>query len=45
VPAVINSPEGGLAQDISKLAQLVMSQESIEPADSGLKISIGNAST
>tara|TARA_B100000989_G_C19373184_1_gene398311 strand:- start:563 stop:706 length:144 start_codon:yes stop_codon:yes gene_type:complete len=45
IPAVINSPDSKLAQDISKLAEILVVEESIENSDSGLKISIGNTST
>ena len=45
IPAVINSPDGELAKDITALAQIVLSQKPGETADNGLKISIGGAST
>lgn len=45
IPAVINSPDGELAKDITALAQIVLSQKPDETADNGLKISIGGAST
>ena len=44
IPAVINSPDGELAQDTA-LAQIVLSQKPGETAENGLKISIGGAST